>query len=107
MALSVTSDDDVASGVASMEECGERDAVLSDCVFDYDDYLYDGQYDDRPDYYDYDDPDDYGGYLSIHEFDEPDDYELHHNRHGSDGCGEYCVSLMTLSTLMCHPRVKI
>ena len=30
--------------------------------------------------------------LSIHAFDEPDDYELYHDLHGSDGCGEYCVS---------------
>ena len=40
-----------------MEQCGERDVVLTDCVCDYDDYFYDGQYYDHPDYYDYDDPD--------------------------------------------------
>ena len=71
VALSVTSDGDVTSGVASVEECGEHDAALSDCVCDYDDYFYDGQYiyDDSPDYHSYDDLDDYGSYRSIHEFD--------------------------------------
>ena len=92
VALSVTSDGDVTASVASMGECGESYAALSDCVCDYDDYFYDGQYDDHPDNYDYDDPDDYGVYLSINEFDEPDDYELYHDLHDSNGCGEYCVS---------------
>ena len=91
VALSVTSDGDVIAGVASVEECGERDAVLSNFVCVYDDYFYDGQYDDRPDYFDYDEPDDYGGYLSINKFDEPDDYELYHDLHGSDDCGA-CIS---------------
>ena len=45
---SITLDGEVTAGVAYMEEYAE-----SDCVCDYDDYFYDGQYDDRPDYYDY------------------------------------------------------
>ena len=91
VAPSAVPDGDVTTGVASMAECAEHDAVLSDCVCDYDDHFYDGQY-DNPDYYDYDDPDDYGGNFSIHEFDDPDDYVLYHDLHVSDSCGEYCVS---------------
>ena len=62
VALSAEYDGDVTAGVTSMEECGERDVVPSDYVDDYDDYHYDCQYDDCPDYYDYDDSDDYGDY---------------------------------------------
>ena len=51
-----------ANFVTSMEEYKEREAVLCDCVRDYDDYHYDSHYDDCPGYYDYDDPDDYDIY---------------------------------------------
>ena len=40
----------VTVGVASMEECGDSVVIPSDCVCDYDDYVYDGQYDYCPDY---------------------------------------------------------
>ena len=67
MTVGVTSSADpagvVTAGVASMEECGDSVVIPSARVCDYDDYLYDGQYDDCPDYYDYDDPDDYGSFL--------------------------------------------
>ena len=37
---------------------GRSVGLFCDSVCDYDDYFYDGQYDDCPDYYDYDDLDD-------------------------------------------------
>ena len=43
---------DVTAGVTSLKECGKRDVVRSDYVDNYDDYHYDSQYDDCPDYYD-------------------------------------------------------
>ena len=89
----------VTAGVAYREECGDCVVVLSDCVCDYDDYFYDGQYDDCPDYHDYDDPDDYSSFPSVYGFVGPDDYELYHDRHGSDDCRRYCVSRGTVSAV--------
>ena len=78
--------------VTSMEEYKACEAILSDCVGDGDDC----HYDDCTGYSDCDDPNNYDDcrdcHLSIHDFDEPDDYKLYHDLHGSDGCGEYCVS---------------
>ena len=82
---------DVTVGVASMEECGDSVVIPSACVCDYDDYFYDGQYDDCPDYYDYDESDYYGSFPSVYDFVELDDYELYHDLQGSNGCGVYCV----------------
>ena len=42
VALWVTSDGDFTAGVASMVGCRECDVVLSGCICDYDDYIYDG-----------------------------------------------------------------
>ena len=99
--VGVTSSADPASvvtaGVAYREECADGVVVLSDC--DYDDYFYDGQYDDCPDYYDYDDPDDYSSFPSVYGVIGPDDYELYHDLHGSDGCGRYCVSRGAVSAV--------
>ena len=53
--LAPSIDGDVTAGVTSVEECGKCDVVQSDYVDNYDDYHYDGLYDDRPDYYDLDD----------------------------------------------------
>ena len=41
--------------MAFQEKCD----VLSGSVCDYDDYFYDGHYDENPDYFDYDDPGDF------------------------------------------------
>ena len=40
----------VTTGVAFQEECGDSVMIPSGSVCDYDDYFYDGHYDDRPDY---------------------------------------------------------
>ena len=64
-----------------MKEYKACEVVLSYCAGDGDNYHYGSHYDDCQDCH-----------LSIHDFDEPDDYELYHDLHGSDGCGEYCVS---------------
>ena len=94
--IGVTSSADPAGvvtiGVAIREKCGDSFVIRSDSVCDYDYYLYDGQYDDCPDYYDYDDPDDYDSFHSVYGFVGPDYYELYHDLHGSDGCGIYCVA---------------
>ena len=79
--------------MASREKCRDSFVIPSDSVCDYDDYFYDGQYDDCPDYYDYDDPDDYDSFPSVYGFVGPDDYELYYDLYGSDGCGIYCVAL--------------
>ena len=93
--------------VTSMKDYKAREAVLSDCVSDYDDYHDDGQYNDYPGYYDCDDPDDNDDckdcHLSMNHFDEPDDFELYHDLHGNDGCGEYCVSHGDVTANPCHP----
>ena len=59
---------------------------------DYDDYLYDGHYDENPGYFDYDDPGDFDSYPDVYGFIEPDDYELYHDLHGPDDCGVYSIS---------------
>ena len=51
----------VTAGVAFQEEC----EVPSGSVCDYDDYFYDGHYNDKPDYFDYDDPGDFDSYPSL------------------------------------------
>ena len=66
--------------------------VPSGSVCDYDDYFYDGHYDDKPDYFDYDDPGDFDSYPSVYGFVGPDNYKLYHDLHGPDDCGVYCVS---------------
>ena len=51
--------------------CGvpqEEWGVLSGSVCDYDDYFYDGHYDDRPNCFDYDDPGDLDGYPGVYGF---------------------------------------
>ena len=55
------------------------DVIPSDSVCDYDDYFYDAQSDDKPDYCDYDDPVDYEGFPSVYGY------------FGPDGCGRYYV----------------
>ena len=77
--------------VAFQEKCD----VLSGSVCDYEDYFYDGQYDDSPDYFDYNDPGDFDNYSlidsypDVYGFIEPDDYELYHD---PDDCWVYCVA---------------
>ena len=66
--------------------------VPSGSVCDYDDYFYDGHYDDEPDYFDYDDPGDFDSYPSVYGFVGPGNYKLYHDLHGPDDCGVYCVS---------------
>ena len=66
--------------------------VPSGLVCDYDDYCYDGHYDENPDYFDYDDPGDFNSYPDVYGFIEPDDHDLYHDIHGPDGCGVYCIS---------------
>ena len=78
----------VTTGVAFQEKCD----VLRGSVCDYDDYFYDGQYDENPDYFDYDDPGDFDSYPDVYGFLEPDDYALCHDLHGLDDCGVYCVA---------------
>ena len=51
MTPSADYDGDVTAGVTYIEECGERYVVRSDYVDNYDDYHYDCQFDDCPDYY--------------------------------------------------------
>ena len=51
-------------------------------VCDYDDYFYDGHYDENPDYFYCDDPGDFDSYPNLHGFIEPVDYELYHDLHG-------------------------
>ena len=66
-----------------MEEYKAREAVLSDCVGDNDDYHYDSHYayDHCNGYYDYDDPDEYDDYHGYH---------CSHRDFGDyDGCGDY------------------
>ena len=58
----------VTTGVALQEEC----EIPSGAVCDYDDYFYDGHYDDKPDYFDYDDSGDFDSYPSVYGFDGPD-----------------------------------
>ena len=40
--------------------------VPSGSVCDYDDYFYDGHYDDKPDYFDYNNPGDFDSYPSVY-----------------------------------------
>ena len=75
--------------MAFREKCGDSFVIPSDSVCDYDNYFYDKQYDDCPDYYGNDDPDDYDSFPSVYGFVGPDDYELYHDLHGFDGCGIY------------------
>ena len=77
----------VTTGVAFQDKCD----VPSDSGCDYDDYCYDGHYDENPDYFDYDDPGDFDNYPDVHGFTEPDDYELYHDIYGLDDCGLYCI----------------
>ena len=49
--VGVASSADIAGDV--MEECGKCDIVRSDYVDNYDDYRYDCQYDDCPDYFEH------------------------------------------------------
>ena len=72
--------------------CQEKCDVLCGSVCDYDDYFYDGQYDESPNYFDYDDPGDCHSYPDVYGFIEPDDCELYHDLHGTDDCGVYCVA---------------
>ena len=55
--VGVTSSADPASvvtaGVEVREECGDSVMVPSRSFCDYDDYFYDGHYDDKPDYFNY------------------------------------------------------
>ena len=74
------------AGVAFHEECGNSVVVPSGSVCNYDDYFYDGHFDDKPDYFDYDDPDDFDSYPSLYGFVGPDNYELYHDLHGPDDC---------------------
>ena len=69
-----------------------RSEVPSGSVCDYDDYFYDGDYDDTPDYFDDDDPGGFDNYPSMFGVVGPDNYELHHDLHGPHDCGVYCVS---------------
>ena len=57
------------TGVASQEKCD----VLSGSVCDYDDYIYDEQYDESPDYFDHDDPGDFDSHPDVYGFIEPDE----------------------------------
>ena len=56
----------VIVGVVFREECGDIVVFPADCACDYDDYFYDGHYDEYTDYFDYDDPVDYDGYPSVY-----------------------------------------
>ena len=67
----------------------------SEC--DYENYLFDAQYDDdRADYFDCDEPSDLDGYPDLCGFvgtDDcyaPTDGEFMHEMHGPDNCGMYC-----------------
>ena len=77
----------VTAGVAFQEEC----EVPSGSGHDYDDYFYDGHYDDKLDNFDYDDPGDFDSYPSVYGFVGQDNYELYHDLHGPHDCGVYCV----------------
>ena len=59
----------VTTGVAFQEKCD----VPSGSVCDYDDYFYDGHYDENPNYFDYDYPGDFDtcSYFDVYGFIEP------------------------------------
>ena len=78
----------VTAGVAFQEEC----EVQSGSVCDYDDYFYDGHYDDKPDYFNYDDLGDFDSYPSVYVFVGPDNYELYHEMHGRHVWVILCIS---------------
>ena len=80
VAPSADYDGDVTAGVTSMEYCGKRVVVRINYVDNYDDYRYDCQYDDCPDYYELDD---------WHSYDsEYDDYHDHYE-YGDYGGSDY------------------
>ena len=54
----------------------EKSDVPSDSVCHYDDYFYDEQYNEIPDYFDYDELGDFDSYHDVYGFIEPDDYEF-------------------------------
>ena len=97
VAPSADHDGDVTAGVTSMEECGERDVVLSDYVDNYDDYHYDCQY-DCPDYYRYDEYDDC--HIYDPEYDDYDDYHEYDDYGGYDDSGDYCGDVIASVTSM-------
>ena len=56
----------VTAGVAFREKNGDNVVIPSDSVYDYDDYFYDGHYDEYPEYFDYDNLVDYDGYPGVY-----------------------------------------
>ena len=83
----------VTAGVAFQEVCGDSVMIPSVSGCDYDDYFYDGHYDDRPDYFNYNNLSNFDRYPSVYDFVGLDDYELYHDRQGPDDCGGIlCIS---------------
>ena len=73
----------VIDGITFQERCD----VLSDSVYDNDDYC-----DDTPDYFDCDKPGDFDGCPDVYGFIGPDESELCHGLRGPGDCGVYCMS---------------